>query len=404
MGGPRPRKRGWDQSWSRDSYWEENCPPPPPPAKKARPSRKPVGPAVKVSGVPVEYTYDMLVEMHESFGFDYWAIKDIEFETEDETGRKKLTVRNLTVRYTDDDTARAAVEALEGQPVANRAGETLYLDAKLLKDESSPDDGASYAELDDAERNTPSRRRRDTSCSAQRGRDDFHWHDASASMVRGGGWQNRRSESMSTTRSYNSQGGRRRSGWGGGKGRDNGGSDGPPVIYPSAYISDVPVEYKDETMVQLHKACSLDPATIMGMKFLPPQDALSETCCCIVRYMDQESCDKAVGAIRGRPVLLRSGACKFFGAKMAKPARWMMDRGMKPVDGGGEKQGELKNAPGPNGEFTWCAQDKDCTGKMGSLLFEDISSGLPYCEVCWDNWHFEQGMAPGSPLEEAAEG
>lgn len=150
-------------------------------------------------------------------------------------------------------------------------------------------------------------------------------------------------------------------------------------------------------MVQLHKACSLDPATIMGMKFLPPQDAMSETCCCIVRYMDQESCDKAVGAIRGRPVLLRSGACKFFGAKMAKPARWMT----KAVeDEGGAKQ-EPSQIKDQNGDLTWCAQDKDCPGKKGTLLYEDVSSGLPYCEVCWDNWHFEQGMAPGSPLEEA---
>jgi len=356
--------------------------------------------AVKVSGVPVEYTYDMLVEMHESFGFDYWAIKDIEFEQSDQAGGgEKPTVRALTVSYTDDETARAAVEALEGQPVANRAGETLYLEAALLQKEgSNADDGTShsYAELDQAELDSsaPSRRRRDTSCSTQRSRQDFHWHEPSASMMRGG-WQNRRSASCSTTRSYRSQGSRR-SGWGGK------GNDGPPVIYPSAYISDVPVEYKDETMVQLHKACSLDPATIMGMKFLPPQDASAETCFCIVRYMDQESCDKAVGAIRGRPVLLRSGACKFFGAKLAKPARWMTDRGMKPVDGG-EKE-EASQIPQGQDEFAWCAQDKDCAGKTGTLLYEDISSGLPYCEVCWDNWHFEQGMAPGSPLEEAAAG
>lgn len=395
MGGPRPRKRGWDQSWSRDSeesswnrdeswgndYWEDNCPPPPPPAKKARPSRKPVA-AVKVKGVPVEYTYDMLVEMHESFGFDYWAIKDIEFHSSDETGHgKKSAVHDLTVSYTDSETARAAVEILEGQPVANRAGDTLYLEARLLKEDG--DSG-----------NTPSTRQRDASRSTHRSRDDY-WHESSGSTAKGG-WQNRRSESCSTTRSHHQ--GRRRSGWGG---KSNDGSNGPPVIYPSAYISDVPVEYKEETMVALHKACSLDPATIMGMKFLPPQDAKSETCCCIVRYMDQESCDKAVGAIRGRPVLLPSGACKFFGAKMAKPARWMMDRGMKPVENSSEKQGALPLADGPNGEFTRCAQDKECTGKMGTLLYQDISSGLPYCETCWDNWHFEQGMAPGSPLEEA---
>jgi len=359
--------------------------------------------AVKVLGVPIEYTYDMLVEMHESFGFDYWAIKDIEFEEPDETdGSKKPMVRGLTVSYTDYETARAAVEALEGQPVANRAGETMYLEAALVQTNgNSVDDGTShsYAELDqaDLDSSATNRRRRDTSSSTHRSRQDFHWREPSASVMRGG-WQNRRSASCSTTRSYNSQGGRRRSGWGG-KGNDN----GPPVIYPSAYISDVPVEYKEETMVQLHKACSLDPATIMGMKFLPTQDASSETCCCIVRYMDQESCDKAVGAIRGRPVLLRSGACKFFGAKMAKPARWMMDRGMQPV-GGGEKQGESQTMHGRSDEFAWCAQDKDCVGKMGTLLYEDISSGLPYCEVCWDNWHFEQGMAPSSPVEETAEG
>mmetsp|Transcript_3648 Transcript_3648/g.7347 ORF Transcript_3648/g.7347 Transcript_3648/m.7347 type:complete len:161 (-) Transcript_3648:54-536(-) len=143
--------------------------------------------------------------------------------------------------------------------------------------------------------------------------------------------------------------------------------------------------------MKLHEACSLDASKVMAVKFLPAQDKSAETCCCIVRYLDQEAADKAVAAIRGRPVQLRSGACKFFGAKIAKPARWMVELGLakapeepKPVDGAEGKE--------PN-EADWCGQGASCLGTVGMLLYEDESTGTPFCEACWERFAQEDAGA-----------
>lgn len=398
----KQHKRHWSQSWGAQfgeehnrndtrpswssEYWNEEVAEQVPPAKRARtrvrPSRKPAVTAVRITGVPVEYTYDMLIEMHESFGLDVGVVKDMEFESIHSRGRNKRepAVRAVTVTYTDEETAAAAVECLEGQPVANRVGDTLHLGTELVRSEFNGPNA--YRNRSGPDSSVTSVRRRDNCVS-----------------VMSSGFRRRRDISPSRASGAFRQGSMARSGgrWG------TGSSAGPTVIYPSAYISDVPVEYKEDTMLQLHKACSLDPATVMGMKFLPPQEAMAETCCCIVRYLDQESADKAVAAIRGRPVLLRSGACKFFGAKIAKPARWMVEKGIPEgsslSEHGVDAPQSAGQGPGPEAAFTWCAKGQECTGTAGMLLYEDISSGLPYCEACWDSWHFEQGMASAS-LEE----
>jgi len=166
-------------------------------------------------------------------------------------------------------------------------------------------------------------------------------------------------------------------------------------------------------MMQLHKACSLDPTTVMGMKFLPTQDSKAESCCCIVRYVDQESAGKAVEAIKGRPVQLRSGTCKFFGAKIAKPAKWMIQRGVPALEEGEERPREPpaqrpqeaqrgKGGGGAaGGELDWCGQGTRCVGRVGMLLYEDTSTGTPFCEACWDHWQLEQeeALADGAPGE-----
>merc|ERR1712196_85602 len=43
----------------------------------------------------------------------------------------------------------------------------------------------------------------------------------------------------------------------------------PKVIYPSVYVSDVPVEYTENTIRDLHRQLGLNPDTIMGLKYLP---------------------------------------------------------------------------------------------------------------------------------------
>ncbi|CAK0904575.1 unnamed protein product [Prorocentrum cordatum] len=43
----------------------------------------------------------------------------------------------------------------------------------------------------------------------------------------------------------------------------------PRVIYPSVYVSDVPVEWSEGEIRKLHRSLGLNPDTIMGLKFLP---------------------------------------------------------------------------------------------------------------------------------------
>lgn len=309
-------------------------------------------PCVRITGVPAEYTYEMLMELHESFCLDVSAVDDIEFEPSHNKGRDGPVVRGVMVRYSNEETALGAAQTLEGQPVANRSGETLFLTAKLIRRGGGGVGGYRGGGYGGGGNCYVDQR--------TQGR---------------GGWQG------GPGRGPPHRWGSPRRGWKG-EGKDGGRrSKGPEVIYPSAYISDVPVEYKETTMVKLHEACSLDPSKIMGMKFLPPQDSAAETCCCIVRYLDQDSADKAVEAIRGRPVQLRSGICKFFGAKIAKPARWMIEMGVAPD---GSKLGDGDSKKEQSKEFDWCAQGPNCIGKVGMQVIEDLSTGMPFCEACWD--------------------
>lgn len=115
----------------------------------------------------------------------------------------------------------------------------------------------------------------------------------------------------------------RQKGKGGKKGRDQVGSQ---QIYPSVYFSDVPKEFNNESMRQLHLEADVNADTIISMKFLPSKDDYGETCCCIIRYCDDPSAQEAIDALAGSKVLTSSGDRKFLGAKMAKPAAWMKNK------------------------------------------------------------------------------
>lgn len=120
----------------------------------------------------------------------------------------------------------------------------------------------------------------------------------------------------------------------------------PRVIYPSVYISDVPVEYTEETLKDLHKSLSLNPETVMGIKFLPftevslgtsvedyGKPVAPQTGSVILRYRNEEAANAACERLRGHPIKTSSGAIKYLGARHAAPAKWMMERKFKEGEG-----------------------------------------------------------------------
>lgn len=119
----------------------------------------------------------------------------------------------------------------------------------------------------------------------------------------------------------------------------------PKVIYPSVYISDVPVEYTEVTIRELHKQLGLNPDAIMGLKYLPFTEislgvagenkeahVTPVTGAVILRYVNQEAANAAVERLKGHPIRTSKGATKYLGAKHAAPAKWVMQRKQEEED------------------------------------------------------------------------
>lgn len=104
---------------------------------------------------------------------------------------------------------------------------------------------------------------------------------------------------------------------------------GAPALYPQAYISDVPVEYGEQDIHRLHAECDIAEADLpISMKILPSKDRTGETCSCIARYKDEDSCYRAIMKLSGAKVRTRSGIEKVIAASEAKPAKWMVEKGV----------------------------------------------------------------------------
>lgn len=114
----------------------------------------------------------------------------------------------------------------------------------------------------------------------------------------------------------------------------------PKVIYPSVYVSDVPVEYTEATIRDLHRQLGLNPDTIMGLKYLPftevslglstdsqtKEKVAPVTGAVIIRYMNDEAANGAVERLKGHPIRTSKGVTKHLGAKHAAPAKWVVQR------------------------------------------------------------------------------
>lgn len=113
----------------------------------------------------------------------------------------------------------------------------------------------------------------------------------------------------------------------------------PRVIYPSVYVSDVPVEWNEAAIRKLHRQLGLNPDTIMGLKFLPftevslglagtkgEKQATPVTGSVILRYLNEEAANAAVERLKGHPIQTSSGVTKHLGAKHATPPKWVVQR------------------------------------------------------------------------------
>jgi len=114
----------------------------------------------------------------------------------------------------------------------------------------------------------------------------------------------------------------------------------PKVIYPSVYVSDVPVEYTESMIRDLHRQLGLNPDTIMGIKYLPftevslgtagdggkKERVAPVTGAVIIRYVNDEAANAAVERLKGHPIRTSQGVTKHLGAKHAAPAKWVMQR------------------------------------------------------------------------------
>lgn len=111
------------------------------------------------------------------------------------------------------------------------------------------------------------------------------------------------------------------------------------MIYPSVYVSDVPVEWNEAGIRKLHRQLGLNPDTIMGLKFLPftevslglagtkgEKQATPVTGAVILRYLNEEAANAGVERLKGHPIQTSTGVTKHLGAKHATPPKWVMQR------------------------------------------------------------------------------
>lgn len=98
-------------------------------------------------------------------------------------------------------------------------------------------------------------------------------------------------------------------------------------ILPQAYISDLLVDFEEAEVRKLHLASELGEEDVpVSVKMLPSKDG--ETRCCIARYSDEESLQRAISNVSGMTLTTRSGRVKFVALSVAKPPAWMIEKGL----------------------------------------------------------------------------
>eukprot|EP00931_Biecheleriopsis_adriatica_P015152 TRINITY_DN11748_c0_g1_i2.p1 TRINITY_DN11748_c0_g1~~TRINITY_DN11748_c0_g1_i2.p1 ORF type:complete len:728 (-),score=152.85 TRINITY_DN11748_c0_g1_i2:35-2218(-) len=105
--------------------------------------------------------------------------------------------------------------------------------------------------------------------------------------------------------------------------------DVPKVVYTQAFISDIPVEFGEKELCDLHTECGIAEEDFpISCKFLPSKDQTGETCAVIARYREDAVLQRVILKMSGHPVTTRSGRVKTVGISKAKPAAWMIKAGL----------------------------------------------------------------------------
>lgn len=95
-------------------------------------------PSVRVSAVPVEYTEEVIAELHESSGLAADTLMEIVvLEPEDPSSGTRCVV----LRYADEVSAEEAVQVLQGRAVRSRSGRPNILQAELVDASGAAADG-----------------------------------------------------------------------------------------------------------------------------------------------------------------------------------------------------------------------------------------------------------------------
>lgn len=108
-------------------------------------------------------------------------------------------------------------------------------------------------------------------------------------------------------------------------------------VVHSVDIADVPLEYDDETIRELHRSVGLNPSFIVGLKFLPfsqaallangdlDKPAAPVTGSVNIRYASEEAAKVSADRLRNHPVRTSAGTTKFLKTFQSTPApKWTM--------------------------------------------------------------------------------
>jgi len=99
-------------------------------------------------------------------------------------------------------------------------------------------------------------------------------------------------------------------------------------LLPSVYISDLPVDYKEREIRQLHASLCYDTSRLVSVKILLSKDPTRCTTCAIGRYIDEQAAEDAIWTLKGHEVSLSNNQKRHIGARMAKAASWMVKTGV----------------------------------------------------------------------------
>jgi len=106
----------------------------------------------------------------------------------------------------------------------------------------------------------------------------------------------------------------------------------PQPAYVSApeptdlYVSEVPVDWTEDTIMSAHSEAGLDPATLSSVKMLERRHVSYPTGAAILRYVDHTSAATAMTLLQGRPVTIPGGSRQLV-VRFADPPKKTRDGG-----------------------------------------------------------------------------